>query len=79
MFNLKISRVIGLVVLLAITGLAQSSVPASRPESDDSFTPGSPSALCDNLEVPAGNKVAAHVYAIGVQSYRWNGTTWVFV
>ncbi|HSQ20435.1 MAG TPA: DUF3455 domain-containing protein [Blastocatellia bacterium] len=31
------------------------------------------------MRVPAGNKVAFHVYARGVQIYRWDGTTWVFV
>src|SRR6266498_3957734 len=32
-----------------------------------------------NLQVPAGNKVAFHAYAEGVQIYRWNGTSWTFV
>jgi hypothetical protein len=34
---------------------------------------------CDDLHVPAGNKVAFHVYAEGVQLYSWNGTSWIFV
>ena len=34
---------------------------------------------CQNLQAPAGNKVAFHVYAEGVQIYRWNGTSWTFV
>jgi Protein of unknown function (DUF3455) len=34
---------------------------------------------CQNLQVPAGNKVAFHVYAEGVQIYRWNGTSWIFL
>jgi hypothetical protein len=34
---------------------------------------------CQNLQVPEGNEVAFHVYAEGVQVYRWNGTSWVFV
>jgi hypothetical protein len=34
---------------------------------------------CDNLQVPTGNKVFFHVYAAGVQIYRWNGTSWVFI
>ena len=34
---------------------------------------------CQDLQVPAGNKVAFHVYAEGVQIYRWNGTSWIFV
>lgn len=38
-----------------------------------------PSPLCDSLNVPAGNRISSHVYAKGVQIYRWNGTAWVFV
>lgn len=38
-----------------------------------------PSPQCDSLNVPAGNRVSAHVYALGVQIYRWNGTAWAFV
>src|SRR5215210_1128470 len=34
---------------------------------------------CENLQVPAGNKAAVHVYAKGVQIYRWDGKSWVFV
>ena len=33
---------------------------------------------CQTLQVEAGNKVAFHVYAEGVQIYRWNGTSWIF-
>src|SRR5262249_44094426 len=32
-----------------------------------------------NLQVPAGNKVAFHAYAEGVQIYRWDGASWTFV
>jgi Protein of unknown function (DUF3455) len=31
------------------------------------------------LQILTGDKVAFHVYALGVQIYRWNGTSWVFV
>src|SRR5690349_21811665 len=31
------------------------------------------------LKVEAGNKVAFHTYAAGVQIYRWNGASWTFV
>jgi len=34
---------------------------------------------CEELKVPAGNKVAHELYADGVQIYRWNGTSWIFV
>jgi hypothetical protein len=36
-------------------------------------------AECGSIEVPAGNKLAFHVYARGVQIYKWNGTSWDFV
>ena len=37
--------------------------------------------LGDNqkLQVPAGNKVAFHAYAEGVQIWGWNGASWVFL
>ena len=38
-----------------------------------------PSPQCDSLNVPAGNRISSHVYAKGVQIYRWNGTSWAFV
>jgi hypothetical protein len=37
-------------------------------------TPTVPSVI----EVPEGNKVECHAYAIGVQIYVWNGSSWVF-
>jgi hypothetical protein len=45
----------------------------------DDGPPTLPSPLCDSLVVPAGNEVVFHVYAVGVQIYRWNGSAWVFV
>ena len=35
--------------------------------------------VCSSIAIDAGNEVAFHVYAIGVQIYRWNGSAWVFV
>ena len=31
------------------------------------------------LQVPDGNKVEFHAYAVGVQIYQWDGAKWVFV
>jgi hypothetical protein len=70
-------RIIGLVALLAVFGLTFTSVPAAR-AGDDNRAPDLPAA-CSGLQVPAGNKVAFHVYARGVQIYRWNGVAWSFV
>jgi len=33
---------------------------------------------CQNLNVPAGSKLAFRVYAKGVQIYHWNGQGWSF-
>ena len=35
--------------------------------------------ICQNLNAPAGNRVSFHVYAEGVQIYRWDGASWVFL
>ena len=34
---------------------------------------------CAKLRVEAGNKVIAHGFGVGVQIYRWTGTSWQFV
>ena len=34
---------------------------------------------CDRLRAPEGSKLEFHVYATGVQIYRWSGTGWAFV
>ncbi len=35
--------------------------------------------VCQNLQAPAGSEIVKHVYAQGVQIYRWSGTSWTFV
>ena len=66
------------MTLAALAVLALASIPVAR-ASEDNRAPDLPSPLCDRLQVPPGNKVAFHVYALGVQIYRWNGTSWEFV
>lgn len=34
---------------------------------------------CSSIAVDAGHKLSFHVYARGVQIYRWNGTSWDFI
>lgn len=36
-------------------------------------------AGCEKIQVEEGNTVAFRVYAVGVQVYRWNGSSWDFV
>jgi len=49
---------------------------------DASTAPSLPVAdlgTCTNLQTPDGTTLAAHAFATGVQIYRWNDTSWVFV
>jgi hypothetical protein len=73
--NLK--QIIGSGLLLTIVGLAPASIPAAAV--NDNRAPELPSPDCDKLQVEPGHKVAFHVYASGVQKYRWNGTSWAFI
>jgi hypothetical protein len=36
-------------------------------------------SACPDLKAPANTKLAFHVYAQGVQIYRWTGASWSFV
>jgi hypothetical protein len=73
----RLKRAVALAVLFTVAGLTHAR--AARPAADDdNRTPELP-ALCQTLQVDAGNKVAFHAYASGVQVYRWSGAAWVFV
>jgi hypothetical protein len=78
MHYINVKCVIVLIFLFTIAGLVPASIPAAQVE-DNNRAPELPSTLCDKVQVPVGNKVAFHVYAVGVQVYRWNGTSWSFV
>jgi hypothetical protein len=78
MFYTKVKSAIALVILLTGVGLAPAPISVAR-AGDNNRTPDLPSPLCSSLEVPSGNRLVYHAYAVGVQIYRWNGTTWDFV
>ena len=59
------------MTLTALGVLTPGSIPVAR-ASEDNRAPDLPSPLCDRLQVSTGDKVAFHVYALGVQIYRWN-------
>ena len=75
---INIKNIIGLVVLLSVAGLALASAPLARANGNIE-PPNLPSPLCDSLQVPAGNRLFFHTYALGVQVYWWNGVSWEFV
>ena len=66
-----------LVTLAGLALLALESISVAR-ASEDNRAAELPTPLCDRLQVQGG-RVAFHVYALGVQIYRWNGTSWAFV
>jgi hypothetical protein len=70
--GIKVTLGVLVLLLLAIVplGRAEPGNDNRAPDLDDD---------CEIVQVPAGNKVAFHAYAEGVQIYRWNGTSWTFV
>ena len=74
---LKIERVVAFVLLFVVAGLAPASLQTARASSPDT-SPGLP-AGCESLVIDEGNSLAFRVYAMGVQVYSWNGTSWSFV
>jgi uncharacterized protein (TIGR03118 family) len=34
---------------------------------------------CEKIAVPEANRLVVHVFAAGIQIYRWDGTNWTFV
>jgi Protein of unknown function (DUF3455) len=67
-----------LPIRMALAALAVLATISVARASEDNRAPDLPSPLCDRLQVQGG-RVAFHVYALGVQIYRWNGASWVFV
>ena len=75
MYYSKIKSTIQLLVLIALVTV--SVQPASAVTVDNSNGPELP-AQCWSIGAPEGHKLAFHVYAKGVQVYKWTNGTWVF-
>jgi hypothetical protein len=60
------------MLLLAVAALSRAA------RADDQRAPDLVGD-CQRLRVGPGNKVAFHAFGVGVQIYRWSGTSWVFV
>jgi hypothetical protein len=79
MFIKKAQHIIGLAALLAVISFGHATVTLAVTATDgDARRPELP-AGCEQLNVDSNYTVAFHVYALGVQIYRWNGTAWAFV
>ncbi|HSL55151.1 MAG TPA: DUF3455 domain-containing protein [Pyrinomonadaceae bacterium] len=67
MYRTKINRFFQSFVLIALVTLATTSALAF----DNSNSPVLPE-VCSSIRAPEGNKLLLHVYAKGVQIYKWN-------
>ena len=72
MYQTKIKRVVRLLVL-ATAALGLQSVALAQDDKGPELPP-----QCVSITVPEGNKLAHHLYARGVQIYKWNGGSWEF-
>jgi|SRR5580765_951767 len=77
MYNMKIKTAAASLVLLTIAALATAANPNAPARDKDG--PDLPSPLCDKVRAPEGNRLHSHVYATGVQIYKWNGLSWMLV
>lgn len=68
----------GIRALSLIGALIAATFSMGAAQGNDHQGPELP-AGCEHLQAPEGNQVAFKVYAIGVQVYWWNGTSWGFV
>ena len=75
---MKFKQIIALAIMLSVITLGHASVTLAV-SVDGSIEPPVLPAGCEALAAPAGHAVAYKVYAVGVQIYRWNGTSWGFV
>ena len=72
---LKSKLITRLFLLLAVATFAAQSARADEADRG----PELPLPLCQSIQVGEGNQLAFHAYALGVQVYKWNGTSWAFV
>lgn len=67
------------IVMLAALPVLLLALVAPASADADNGNPAPDLGGCPKLQVPAGNELAAHVYADGWQIYRWDGKIWSFV
>ena len=75
MYHRKLKGALRFLVLTVVCLALQQTATAMVVENDNG--PELP-AQCSSIQVEAGNTLAFHAYARGVQIYIWNGTAWVF-
>lgn len=71
----NISEAVAIFVIALVVLVANAVAGAARSDIREPELP----TECSSIQVEAGNQVAFHAYAIGVQIYRWNGTAWTLL
>ena len=76
----RLTHALRLATIAALTSACAGEPPLAPdavPLADRAATAGRDVELgpCERLRAPAGSVLAAHLYARGVQSYRWNGAS----
>ena len=64
---------------IAVDRQSSLTQPQVAPRASRDTLPIAVPGECDSLQPPAANKLALHLYASGVQIYRWSGAAWTFV
>jgi hypothetical protein len=77
--NMYYSKVKGFIRFLVIIALVGAGAVQSNSAATVSSNPDGPElpADCGSIAVGDGFKLIFHVYAKGVQIYKWNGSAWV--
>jgi hypothetical protein len=74
MYYTPVKNIIRVLVIIALVGFGLKPTSAAM-MFDNNNGPELP-AGCESINAPEGNKLAFHVYAKGVQIYKYNGFKW---
>jgi hypothetical protein len=74
MYYTPVKNIIRVLVVIALVGFGLKPTSAAM-MFDNNNGPELP-AGCESITAPEGNKLAFHVYAKGVQIYKYNGIKW---
>lgn len=76
---MKTKRIIGLAALLTVIALGHASVNLALGAVDNNNHRPELPPECASIQVPAGSRFVMRTYALGVQVYKWNGSSWDFI
>lgn len=75
MTSINLMRTICIAAILSVANLGSAVSAVAKNTTEGPALP----PVCGAIQVPQGQQLAFHTYAVGVQVYRWNGAGWDFV